>query len=481
MPSAIRVEGAATLFTDLEATNFKSWKELPSIQLAPITGFFGSNSSGKTSLIQLFLLLKQTSASTDRLQPLQFGESSRSFVDLGSFRDVVHGHDVGETLTIGLGWNLTETLDVPDPLTENLTLFNVRSLQYRSSIQGSGDGSTSISELSYIANEGEVIVEMRRSSTRHGRKDPEYQLSALVNEHEYLRRVAGRPWPLPAPVKSYGFPDEAFAYFQNSGFISDFELAFDRQFSDNTYYLGPLRSYPARQYRWQGGRPEDVGQAGERAVEALLSTRSKGRINARAFDARGHARKRITVEQHVAEWLKELGLISDFSVDRLSEDADVYRVFVQRTASSSSVLLTDVGFGVSQILPVLVLLAYVPEGSTVILEQPEIHLHPAVQAGLADVIVEAATVRKVQVIVESHSEHLLRRLQLRTAQGRLQPKTVALYFCDFIGDHSQITGLELNLFGEIENWPPGFFGNTLEETVQIAKNGLRRRLAKSSE
>ena len=123
------------------------------------------------------------------------------------------------------------------------------------------------------------------------------------------------------------------------------------------------------------------------------------------------------------------------------------------------------------------LLAYVPEGSTVILEQPEIHLHPAVQAGLADVIVEAATIRNVQVIVESHSEHLLRRLQLRTAQAKLDPEVLALYFCSFNESHSQINGLDLNLFGEIENWPPGFFGNALEETVQIAKNGLRRRIA----
>ena len=68
------------------------------------------------------------------------------------------------------------------------------------------------------------------------------------------------------------------------------------------------------------------------------------------------------------------------------------------------------GIGVSQVLPVLVLCYYVPEGSTIILEQPELHLHPSVQAGLADVFIDVIKHRNVQILLESHSEHLLRRL-----------------------------------------------------------------------
>ena len=150
-------------------------------------------------------------------------------------------------------------------------------------------------------------------------------------------------------------------------------------------------------------------------------------------------------------------------------------------------LLTDIGFGVSQILPVLVLLAYVPEGSTVILEQPEIHLHPSVQAGLADVILEAALVRRVQVLVESHSEHLLRRIQLRVAQQRLptgskvSAESVGLWFVDQELSASTISDLQLNMFGEVENWPPDFFGDPFGETAQIARAALTRRRTSSSQ
>jgi len=81
----------------------------------------------------------------------------------------------------------------------------------------------------------------------------------------------------------------------------------------------------------------------------------------------------------------------------------------------------------SQVLPGVTLLQYVPEGSTVILEQPEIHLHPLAQAGLADVIRPGATYRNVQIILESHSEHLLLRLQRRIAEGSLGKDDVKFY------------------------------------------------------
>ena len=116
----------------------------------------------------------------------------------------------------------------------------------------------------------------------------------------------------------------------------------------------------------------------------------------------GRKRKRVTLEQYVAEWLKRLGLIAEFRVEAVADGSQIFQVKVKKFTAGPEALLTDVGFGVSQILPVVVLCFYVPEGSTVILEQPEIHLHPAVQANLADVLIDAYQRRGVQVLVESH-------------------------------------------------------------------------------
>lgn len=459
------------MFTEIRASYFKSWRQLPSIRLGPVTGFFGSNSSGKTSLLQLLLLLKQTSASADRAQALQLGDE-RTLVELGSFRELIFERNLEHSLSIGVSWTPPKPLKVDNPLTVNKVLFEASQIDFESTLSITTTGSPEVASFKYKTES--VDVEMRRSPKKQGRKIAVYDLTAAIDGVDYLKRVPGRSWPLPSPVKCYGFPDEATGYFQNSGFLRDLELAFDRQFNDRTFYLGPLRSNPKRQYSWKGTHPEDVGVTGELAVEALLASRERGKVNTRRLNKRGRALSLISVEQNVAEWLKDLGLVTSFSMERLSDDADIYKVLVKKSEKSTPVSLTDVGFGVSQILPVLVLLAYVPKGSTVLLEQPEIHLHPAVQSKLADILLEASSVRGVQIIVESHSEHLLRRLQRRVAEGATTPEQLSLYFCENSNGESSIRPLDLNIFGEISNWPEDFFGDPLGESVAIVTAALQR-------
>jgi predicted ATPase len=177
----------------------------------------------------------------------------------------------------------------------------------------------------------------------------------------------------------------------------------------------------------------------------------------------------------VAEWLKELGLIESFQVRPITKGGRLFQVWVRRASRAAEVLITDVGFGVSQILPVITLCYYAPEGSTLLLEQPEIHLHPKVQAGLADVLVDAMKTRNIQIILESHSEHLLRRLQRRVAEERLGPEQAALYFCFTEEGESRLTPLEMDLFGNIKNWPQDFFGDEFGEIAAMSQAAMERR------
>jgi predicted ATPase len=155
-------------------------------------------------------------------------------------------------------------------------------------------------------------------------------------------------------------------------------------------------------------------------------------------------------------------------------------VRVQKAPDSAEVLITDVGFGVSQILPVLVLCYYVPEHSTVLLEHPEIHLHPSAQSGLADVFIDVIRNRNLQIIVESHSEHLLRRFQRRIAEEKLASNEAAFYFCEMGGGGSSLTPLELDLIGQISNWPKDFFGDEFGEMAEITKARLKRKQSQSA-
>jgi predicted ATPase len=304
---------------------------------------------------------------------------------------------------------------------------------------------------------------------------PDYQLyvesmSGAGKEFDF-RRSAGRPWPLPEPVKFYGFPDQVKAYYQNAGFLSDFQLKLEELFK-GIYYLGPLREYPRRQYTYAGQKPSDMGRRGELVIDAILASRDKGETISRG---KGRGKKGFTLEEYVAYWLKELSLIDEFKVEPIVEGSKLFQVKVRIAPGSPEVLITDVGFGVSQILPVITLCYYVPNGSTLIIEQPEIHLHPKVQAGLADVFIDAIKKKDIQIILESHSEHLLRRFQRRIAEKEFIQERASLYFCKTSTGESILEKLDVDRYGNIRNWPMGFFGDEMSEMAAMAEAIFRRK------
>jgi predicted ATPase len=285
----------------------------------------------------------------------------------------------------------------------------------------------------------------------------------LVSERYKAIRHQGRPWPLPQPVRFYGFPDEVTAYYQNTTFVADLVLELERVLR-SVFYVGPLREYPKRLYLWSGETPDHVGVKGDRAVEAILAAGS------RAFNWKPRQRTKPLAEV-VAERLRSMGLIRAFEVQALGTHRKEYEVLVRTGARSPKVKLTDVGFGVSQVLPVIVECFYVPRRSIVIFEQPEIHLHPRVQADLADLFVDAIHAREngvprdCQFIIESHSEHFLRRLQRRIAEEQLAPSDAALYFVHTQTDGAHLEELKVDMFGNILNWPEGFFGDEMADLV----------------
>ena len=190
----------------------------------------------------------------------------------------------------------------------------------------------------------------------------------------------------------------------------------------------------------------------------------------------GGRRKLRPFQEMVAHWLRELGLVERFEVREIAQGTQLYRATVRTGPSSPLATLADVGFGLSQVLPVVVLLYYVPERSIVLLEQPSLHLHPAAQSALADLMLHVAKTRQLQIAFESHSEHLLRRLQRRVAEERATEEEVKLYFVSSEEGEASLSDLRLNRWGEIENWPDGFFGDEMGEIAAIAEASLSRRL-----
>ncbi|MGH6980363.1 MAG: AAA family ATPase [Stellaceae bacterium] len=445
------------MLRNLKFTNFKNWRAAE-LNFGRITGLFGTNSSGKSSLTQFLLLLKQTKEATDRKLSLDL---NGHFVSLGVYKDVIFNHDDALQLNWSLNFEQEKDLSLIDPARKRTESF-ARGRQITVS------GGVAAKDQAAVANKleyelGDVAFRLTAKTT----SDTAFELSSSGSNFRFVR-TQGRPWQLPGPVKSYAFPDQARTYYQNASFLSDLETSFEEQI-DKIFYLGPLREYPQRDYLWARSRPADVGLRGEKAIDAILAaTEADEKRN------RGYKTKLRSFQEMIAYWLREMGLIYDFHVDEIAPGSNRWQAKIRVRKGGTEALLTDVGFGVSQVLPVVTLLQYVPEGATVILEQPEIHLHPLAQARLADVIISAAQSRRVQVIVESHSEHLLLRLQRRVAEEQISQDDLRLYFCDVHDSASTLKALDINLFGEIANWPEHFMGDAFGETFAAEKARLKR-------
>lgn len=458
------------MLTRLSFTNFKSWPEVDLV-CGGITGLFGPNSSGKTSILQFLLLLKQTKDATDRQLSL---ELNGDYVALGTVQDAIFKHDQRLAIDTDITFELPSPLTLMDPATKDGILAAGRELRLSTHLVIENQAART-TKMTYELDGHKFDLALNSNIKRSNLKRGEYDLKHIGNGEFRFLRTQGRAWGLPPPIKGYGFPDQARTYFQNAEFLSDLEASYEDSM-DRIFYLGPLRNSPQRDYLWARSRPTDVGLRGEKTIDAILAaTDSDTKLNLK------HRGRMKPFQEVVAHWLQHLGLVSKFRVEEIARGSNRWQAKVMIRPGGSEVLLTDVGFGISQVLPVIVLLLYVPEGSTVLLEQPEIHLHPLAQANLADVLIYAAEHRKVQVIVESHSEHLLLRLQRRIAEEVIDSDKIKLYFSNIEGNASELSQLGLDIFGQIENWPPKFMGDAFGEAAAAERARLQRLIQANAE
>lgn len=439
--------------------------------MAPITLLFGVNSSGKSSLGQFLMMLKQTVQSPDRKAVFYPGDRN-SAVQLGSYQDMVYRRNPTKKIAFEYEWGVPELLRIRDPISRSFFSGNILSFKCQVGIEDSEGHSVSVDRLKYSLfdeddDEASLSIGMER---RPGHKS-EYDVEA----DEYtLRRKRGRGWYPKGPVRFYGFPDEVVAYHQNADFVQELNLQHERLFNSLSY-LGPLRTRGERLYSWTGNEPEGVGYAGENAIAAILAA-EKRRISL------GYKRRSKLFSEIIGMKLKEMGLIEGLRVLQISQERQQYEVKVRTHGSLIWVDLPDVGFGISQVLPVLVQCFYAPHHSIIIMEQPELHLHPSAQAALADVLIDVINSREngqersIQLIIESHSEHFLRRLQRRIAENRIEKERISAYFADVSGRPAALRPLEIDAYGNILNWPQDFFGDEMGDISAHAMAAMQKRI-----
>ncbi len=229
------------MLKQLRIQNFKGWKDTGNILMAPISLFFGANSSGKSSIGQFMMMLKQTVESSDRKAVFNPG-GKNSAVQLGSYQEMVFHRDPKNKIKFEYQWLLQNIIKIKDPVSAKSYSGNEMAFQAE---VGFGDGdqySSVVENFKYrlIYNDKQTLsVEL---SQKQGSK--EYQV--IAEEYNFVRKKM-RAWALKDIVRFYGFPDEAVAYYQNAEFVQLLNFEQEQLFK-SICYLGPLRSKADRIY-----------------------------------------------------------------------------------------------------------------------------------------------------------------------------------------------------------------------------------------
>ncbi len=422
------------MINQLQLKNIKAWRDSGVVRLAPVTMLLGTNSSGKSTLLQSLLLLKQTIASPDRTIHLNLGgDEANDFFNFGDFDNVLsQGTSAPRQFEIAF--------DFERPHTERVSAG-----RFQCSYGQTSGGAVAIQELT-LATADHQFKAIRRSKGAY---------SLMVND-EVQPRGKGRHL---MPERSIAFPAEAIALLGVDGaLLQDLSLSIRREL-EGVVYLGPLRRKPERDYVWNKSKPGEVGNDGSKVIDALLAS------------ALLKAEDQGQTLASVSKWLKKMGIAEKVEVRQVGRSSRFELVVLKDGVWAN---LRDVGIGVSQVLPVLTVAYFVPSGSTVLLEEPEIHLHPLAQSVLAEMFVEVSQQRQVQFVVETHSEHLFRRMQTLIAKRATNTQKCRMLFVERQGADAVLVPLDVDEFGTVRNWPVHFFGDSVGEAKEQAKARAQR-------
>ncbi len=325
------------------------------------------------------------------------------------------------------------------------------------------------------------IISLERLSDALRKIHPSFrrELKQQMAEAEELKRLVNDS------IRGEREEEPVIVPFRNPSAIAEASEYLDNFFATSVRYLGPLRDEPKYLYPLAPtADPSDVGTKGE-FTAAVLELHKNKRIQylrSSAFkDGEIIANPTMrSLESAVIDWLNYLGVAEAV----YSEDKGKFghELKISITGSNRPHDLTHVGVGVSQVLPILVASLLADSDTTLIFEQPELHLHPKVQTLLADFFLSMTILGK-QCIVETHSEYLINRLRFRTAAataaGENNPwvSAVKVYFVERPPEGSTFREVEINEFGAVMDWPEGFFDQSQQEAEAILRAASNKRKA----
>jgi hypothetical protein len=413
--------------TSLSVSGFKSIVDEQTIDVRPLTLLAGANSSGKSSMMQPLLLLKQTLEAPYDPGPLLFNGPNVKFTSARQFLPVGWGTDISATFIVKVGTSRETEFTVGFQRADPTMKLNLNFNKYKLN--------SSVIAINHKLSVQELVEFVRPLVKADFLEKMTGQIPAKslhVNRDRFFLDVSHESVKKSEALLVLAFP------------LLNLQQNLARLILD-VIHLPGLRGNPVRTYSVTAAGPAFPGTF-ESYVASLIShwsSESSEKIKELSSD------------------LNLLGLTWKIEAKHVDDSQAELRVgrmpYPKRGGARDMVSIADVGLGVSQTLPVVVALRAASPGQLVYIEQPEIHLHPRAQVAMARLLVDAAN-RGVRVVAETHSSLLLLAVQTFIAEGVIDPDHVGLnWFLRSAKDGTtQIKIAELDEAGRFGDWPEDF-------------------------
>jgi len=449
---------------ELELEKFRCFNSKATIKFEKLTIITGANSSGKSSILHAIAGLSQSSE-----MPVKFSLNGK-YTNMGDFNEISNKHNPSNLITIA-------------------TKFNSQDIDYSLKTVWKRDNTNYLPELNELDFSAPFFrlhikdkllnfnynPDLDPLATEESRKDffersiasfnmnnntkkipAEKRAKELVKFKKFLTEFYKKTYVRNLKLSSLSNADTVRAeiskkmnfrldYFSNallSKLIEDFDYRFN--------LISSFRLYPNRTYLEASRDKSKVDKFGDGYLDQIMIWEKTNNP------------KLKELEKH----LKEIGILTSLSSKRIGGG----RYELQLKINDKGVLsaLADVGFGVSQFLPIMVADLQLPKGSTLMIAEPEIHLHPNIQAKFGDYIVEQVEKKDKNYIIETHSEYFLNRLRLAIVKEELQEKNLCVYYLENDGQDVKIHNLVFTKNGAIKNAPKSFFETYMTDLKKIA-------------
>ncbi|MGD2250130.1 MAG: DUF3696 domain-containing protein [Candidatus Methanofastidiosia archaeon] len=433
------------MLNKIRIQNFKCLQDTKDIEIRPITFLVGPNSSGKSSIFQALLALKQTVESSDQRSALIL----QDYVDLGSYKDIFFKHDIKRDIIFdfeSIGpLKYSVTFSVQEEGKAPGRLF-VKSFEFSAEEASNSNG------ISYVPNKLNLIKSSKQKYTIEYEKNNNINKIPNINLKKFyiiipeISKIDDKY----SALKKFLM---IFAAYEEFRIISSFSLIKSNieDIFHHIFHIGPLRHEPERVYSASGAYPESVGKYGQRTIDIILYEKK--------------------IKDKIKKWLEKFNISLKFSLEELKKGSRRYEALLKDYFTKTEVNLADVGFGTSQILPILVQGFLSPSDAILLLEQPEIHLHPKAQCTMGDLLVDIVKNANRKLIIETHSDLLIDRVckHILLKDSKISPDDIIIYYFDPSKEGTIIKPITINENAQYENFPEGFFEERFEEAMHRAE------------